>query len=228
MIKVLEKSGFYKAILKDAKITEEEFNAQMKSKGWFLLEDAVAPSLVDDLIRDLEQAYQIRRQIQVKNGVDATTEGTAHHLLADGKSFLDLLERAHLDEYIESFFAGRYVLNAFGGNLNLKNQFTYASKVHRDVRTYTTEMRLLLNSIIMLDDFTLANGATYLLSGSHLKEERPTDEQFFAQADRCTVANRQRCIVHPPGQQALRVKGVDQVNRFVIGRAVERIGAMKH
>ena len=158
----------------------------MKTKGWFLLEDTVDLSLVADLIRDLEQAYEIRRQIQVKNGVDATTEGTAHHLLADGKSFLDLIERAYLDEYIESFSAGRYILNAFGGNLNLKNQFTYASKVHRDVRTYTTEMRLLLNSIIMLDDFTLENGATYLLSGSHLKEERPTDEQFFAQADRCT------------------------------------------
>src|SRR5207247_7800491 len=71
-----------------------------------------------------------------------------------------------------------------GGNLNLKKQFTYASVVHRDVRTYTCEIKLLLNIIIMLDDFTLDNGATYLLAGSHLAKDKPSDEEFFSQADR--------------------------------------------
>ena len=36
----------------------------------------------------------------------------------------------------------------------------------------------------MLDDFTLENGATYLLTGSHLKDERPTDEVFYSQSER--------------------------------------------
>jgi ectoine hydroxylase-related dioxygenase (phytanoyl-CoA dioxygenase family) len=36
----------------------------------------------------------------------------------------------------------------------------------------------------MLDDFTLDNGATYLLSGSHLKKDKPGDEEFFLQAHR--------------------------------------------
>ena len=34
--------------------------------------------------------------------------------------------------------------------------------------------------------FTPENGATYLLSGSHLRKEKPTDEEFFSQADRIT------------------------------------------
>jgi ectoine hydroxylase-related dioxygenase (phytanoyl-CoA dioxygenase family) len=160
------------------------FDAQMEARGWCLFENVVDPGLVKDLIVDLEESYEIRRPIQVKNGVDTNTEGTAHHLLADGKSFLAFMQRAYLDEYIKSFFGGNYILNAFGGNLNRPKEFTYASKVHRDVRTFTREVRFLLNIIVMLDDFTLDNGATHLLAGSHLKPDKPADEEFFAQADR--------------------------------------------
>lgn len=162
----------------------EEFDAQMATTGWFLFDEVVDAALVKELIVDLEQAYDIRRPIQIKNGVDANTEGTAHHLLADGKSFVELLKRAYLDEYLKSFFGGNYILNTYGGNLNLKKSFTYASNVHRDVRTYTREIKFLLNIIVMLDDFTLDNGATYLLGGSHLKKEKPSDEEFFATAGR--------------------------------------------
>jgi ectoine hydroxylase-related dioxygenase (phytanoyl-CoA dioxygenase family) len=165
-------------------VSVAEFDAQMEARGWFLFEDVVDAPLIRDLIADLEQAYEIRRPIQIANGVDANTEGTAHHLLADGKSFLELLKRAYLDEYLKSFFEGNYILNTFGGNLNLRKQFTYASVVHRDVRTYTREIKFLLNIIVMLDDFTLDNGATHLLGGSHLKKDKPGDEEFFAQADR--------------------------------------------
>jgi ectoine hydroxylase-related dioxygenase (phytanoyl-CoA dioxygenase family) len=165
-------------------VTVEEFDAQMEATGWFLFEDVVDPALLDELIVDLEQSYEIRRPIQIKNGVDANTEGTAHHLLADGKSFIEFMNRAYLDEFLKSYFGGNYILNAFGGNLNLKSHFTYASNVHRDVRTYTREIKFLLNIIVMLDDFTLDNGATYLLSGSHLKPEKPSDDEFFSRAAR--------------------------------------------
>ena len=164
-----------------------DFDAAMKNRGWFLFEDIVDQSLVKDLITDLEQAYEIRRAIQIKNGVDANTGGTAHHLLADGRSFLELMNRAYLDEYIKSFFGGPYILNTFGGNMNLRKQFNYASIVHRDVRTYTAEIKLLLNIIVTLDAFTLDNGATYLFSGSHLKKEKPSDDEFFANAERCVA-----------------------------------------
>jgi ectoine hydroxylase-related dioxygenase (phytanoyl-CoA dioxygenase family) len=161
-----------------------DFDAQMETTGWFLFEDVVDPDLIKALIVDLEHSYEIRRPIQIKNGVDANTEGTAHHLLADGKSFIEFMERAYLDEYLKSYFGGNYILNAFGGNLNRKSQFTYASNVHRDVRSYTREIKFLINIIVMLDDFTLENGATYLMGGSHLKKEKPSDEEFFSRADR--------------------------------------------
>ncbi|PYS70522.1 MAG: phytanoyl-CoA dioxygenase, partial [Acidobacteria bacterium] len=141
-------------------ISVAEFDAQMRERGWIIFPEVVDKTLTRELTTDLEQAYEIRRPIQNKNGVDADTQGTAHHLLADGKSFLELLKRAYLDEYLKSFFEGNYILNTYGGNLNHKNNFTYASVVHRDVRTYTREIKFLMNTIVMLDDFTEDNGAT--------------------------------------------------------------------
>lgn len=163
-----------------------EFQTQMSASGWCQFEDVVDRDLLTELIVDLEHAYWIRRPIQIRSGVLANTEGTAHHLLADGKGFMEFLKRAYLDEFIRYFFDGNYILNAFGGNLNSPHHSNYASVVHRDVRTYTREIKLLLNCIVMLDDFTLDNGATYLLSGSHLKQDKPSDEEFFSRAHRCT------------------------------------------
>ena len=40
--------------------------------------------------------------------------------------------------------------------------------------------------LVMLDDFTEANGATYFLAGSHRMREKPSDDLFFARAARAT------------------------------------------
>ncbi len=161
-----------------------DYNKRMDEKGWALFPSIVDQALVEKLKQDLEDSYAIRRPIQLKNGVDTNTAGTAHHLLADGKSFFDFLSRLYIDKEIGAYFGGNYILNTYGGNLNLRGQHTYASNVHRDVRTYTSDIRLLLNILLVLDEFTEDNGATYLLSGSHLKKEKPTDEQFFRDAER--------------------------------------------
>ncbi|PYS39304.1 MAG: phytanoyl-CoA dioxygenase, partial [Acidobacteria bacterium] len=87
-----------------------EFQAEMKSTGWFLFTGVVDETLIRNLIIDLEQSYEIRRPIQIKNGVDTNTQGTSHHLLADGKSFAEFLKRAYLDEYLRAFFGGNYIL----------------------------------------------------------------------------------------------------------------------
>ncbi|MBA3663508.1 MAG: phytanoyl-CoA dioxygenase family protein [Bacteroidetes bacterium] len=167
----------------------EEYKKLMHEKGWIIFHEVVDPALIERLKNDLEASYKIRRPIQENNGVDTNTAGTAHHLLADGKSFFKFLSNLYLDEEIKEYFEGNYILNTFGGNLNLRGQHTYASNVHRDVRTYTSDIKLLLNILVVLDDFTPENGATYLLSGSHLKKEKPTEDYFFNHSER-VVAKR--------------------------------------
>jgi ectoine hydroxylase-related dioxygenase (phytanoyl-CoA dioxygenase family) len=59
------------------------------------------------------------------------------------------------------------------------------ANIHRDIRTFYN-VPMMMNMLVMLDDFTLENGATYLLSASHLKDEKPSEDHFYKYAERAT------------------------------------------
>ena len=105
-----------------------------------------------------------------------------------GGAFLELLDADHGQPSLQSFFDGPYILNTYGGVLNLPNDASYVARVHRDQRTFSGDLHLMAQILVMLDDFTEANGATYLLTGSHRCAERPPDELFFRDAVRAAGA----------------------------------------
>jgi len=100
--------------------------------------------------------------------------------------FLELLERFVTLAPFDRYFDGPYILNTYGGVLNLPNGGSYVGRVHRDQRTYSGGVRLMAQALVMLDAFTEHNGATYLLTGSHRLGEKPSDDRFFREADRVT------------------------------------------
>ena len=134
------------------------------------------------------KSYELCRNIQIMNGIVSTTDGTVHHLLATGDStYLLMLEKifeSPLFQFMKEFFAGNFIINSYGGVINLPAKPSYVSEVHRDIRFFSGDFPLMLNLLIMLDDFTLENGATYVLAKSHKQPDKPSDEIFYAKADR--------------------------------------------
>ena len=163
----------------------DRYNERMHDKGWVVLQDAIDSALVERMRADLEKAWDICRTVQVRNGVAANADLTVHHLVGLGPSFLDFIdEMTPLMPYLESYFGGKFILNSFGGAINTRGHTSYAQRIHRDIRSFSGDMPLLLNTLVMLDDFTPDNGATYLMTGSHRFAEKPSEEQFYRQADR--------------------------------------------
>jgi ectoine hydroxylase-related dioxygenase (phytanoyl-CoA dioxygenase family) len=166
-------------------LTLDQFNQQMTERGWVVFERAVDADLVSRMAADLESAWDVCRAIQERNGVATDADRTVHHLIGIRESFLDYVDETEaLDLYFQAYFGGRYILNSFGGAINTKGRTSYAQRVHRDIRSFSGDMPLLLNTLVMLDDFTPENGATYMLSGSHKAAEKPSDEDFYAHAER--------------------------------------------
>lgn len=157
---------------------------RMHERGWVIFEDAVAPSLVARLRDDLDVAWEICRAHQERNGVATDADRTVHHLVGQRPSFLDYIDAsAPLTPYLEHYFEGKCILNSFGGAINTRGHTSYAQRIHRDIRSFSGDMPLLLNTLVMLDEFTSENGATYLLSGSHKRAEKPDEPTFYERAE---------------------------------------------
>ncbi len=162
----------------------EPFARGIERDGWYISGARLDSETIGGLCEALGGAYQICREVQTRNGITASTDGTAHHALILDHRFLDFVDRHLPFECIEHFFGGRFIINSFGGIINMKEKPSYVCNVHRDVRSFSGDTPVMLNMLVMLDEFTLENGATYLLTGSHKKPDKPDDEYFFSHADR--------------------------------------------
>jgi ectoine hydroxylase-related dioxygenase (phytanoyl-CoA dioxygenase family) len=152
--------------------------------GWLTYENALEPEFVNQINDSLDDAYEKRRVIQKKNGISQNMEGTLHHLIEPDNFALKFLERMYCDQEMQAFFGGNYIVNAFGGVMNSKNNRPYVQNIHRDVRSFMGDEKFMVQMMVLLDDFTSENGATYMLSGSHLIAAKPNDNYFYEKADR--------------------------------------------
>ena len=162
----------------------DDFATRMRTRGWVVFDGAVHAVLVERMRADLDSAWGICRAVQERNGVATDADLTVHHLIGLGPSFLDYIDATEpLSPYLERYFGGRYILNSLGGAINTSGHTSYAQRIHRDIRSYSGDTPLLLNTLVMLDDFTPQNGATWMLTGGHRLADKPSEDAFFAGAE---------------------------------------------
>lgn len=164
--------------------TISEFECAISQYGWIIYENALSNELVNEITNDLVKAYHTRRQIQMDNGISSNMEGTLHHILERDNFGLHFLGHMFCDKEIRRFLDGNYILNGLSGVINMKSDRPYVQNVHRDLRSFTGGLKIMIQMIVLLDDFTVDNGATWLLSGSHKSDIKPDDEYFYENADR--------------------------------------------
>jgi hypothetical protein len=164
----------------------DEFDFLMATRGWTLFPAAIADRDLPAMRGDLDRLYDHCRDVQTRNGVAANMEGTAHHLVGYGASLDRMIDDFPLYDWVERFFGGKFILLNFGASLNPPGSRAYVARPHRDVRQFTRDVRMSLNMLVMLDDFTPQTGGTLILGGSHLVEAPPSVELFTRLADRVT------------------------------------------
>lgn len=152
--------------------------------GWIIYENALELEFVNQINEALEVAYEKRRLIQKMNGISQNMEGTLHHLIEPDNFAMKFLSRLYCHEEMKAFLAGNYIVNAFGGVMNSKNNRPYVQNIHRDVRSFMGSEKMMVQMMVLLDDFTEENGATFMLSGSHKYPSKPDEQYFYEHADR--------------------------------------------
>jgi len=162
---------------------DAEDRRQMAERGWMRFPGVVPADRLEALRADAERVYALRRALQIENGVADGMEGAAHHVPGEGGALDRFLDDLPLYERIERHFGGKVILLNYGAAMHPPGARSYTFKPHRDVRAFTRDFPLSLNMLVMLDDFTVENGATLMLSGSHRTEAMPSPAVFHAEAE---------------------------------------------
>jgi len=158
----------------------------LDSRGWTRIEAAFPQPIVQQVRAELGGARPLYEEIQRRNGVYEASRNALHHTLVVCRSMLTLLDPNPADALLSAWFGGRYILNTMGASFVEPGQPIYTQRIHRDVRSFTGGFPLLINTLVMLDDSTPDNGATWMASGSHKADARPSEEAFWASAEQAT------------------------------------------
>jgi ectoine hydroxylase-related dioxygenase (phytanoyl-CoA dioxygenase family) len=169
---------------------KKEQSQELKEKGYTILRNQIDEKWLNLLTKEVDKAFVEHRNVQLVNGNDINTDGVALHVLLSSPLFVEflqtLLDNGFIQSLQDSFFHSKCILNSLSALNNLPNQPNFSAVVHRDLRFYSGDFPIMLNCLLMVDDFTVGNGGTYLLTGSHLEERKPTDEEFFSNAIQAT------------------------------------------
>ncbi|HEY3949296.1 phytanoyl-CoA dioxygenase family protein [Phenylobacterium sp.] len=159
--------------------------ADLAGHGWTLFEGVIpADELAPIRAAILESVEDCGRR-QVASGARSEPDGTSHHTVGQYPALDAFLERAWLAPHVARHFDGApYILHAFNPAVVRPQAQVYLHKIHRDVGTHAGDFHLLINMLVMVDAFTLENGATHVLSGSHREPAKPDEDRFWSQSDR--------------------------------------------
>lgn len=158
-------------------------NDDLKFKGYTILRNVVDENEIIKLKKCSIEAFLKHKQIQIDNNSDIITDGVALHVILNDNYFIEFLEKLlkkeEFNSILSNYFNSKFIMNSFTALNNLPNTPNFSAIVHRDIKFYSGNVPLMINVLVMLDDFTEENGPTLLLPYSHLIEEKPSDEYFY-------------------------------------------------
>lgn len=153
--------------------------------GHHLVEDLLPTSTVEELREALESA--IEQEIRYHGGTEYQDFGMVLCCPMYHRAFSDLFDNAELMAPIESVLGEGCIAYSYCSSSQPPGDLNFAGRIHVDCPRLISGYLTNFGVMVLLDDFTEENGATWYLSGSHRQETPPSAEDFYAQADRVTA-----------------------------------------
>jgi ectoine hydroxylase-related dioxygenase (phytanoyl-CoA dioxygenase family) len=154
----------------------------LQELGYCYFNKKVNTDWIDRLKEASLRAISVHQKIQIKAKGEVFIDGMALNSIVSDNVFIDFLDELFdigLFEFIEKeYFESKFILNSFSSINNSYNKSNFSNNVHRDIKFYSGDTPLMLNAILMLDDFTEQNGATLVLPKSHKRKLQPSDGYF--------------------------------------------------
>ena len=155
---------------------------EIARNGYAVVTSVLAQETVTQLRLDLEAA--IAREAAYHGGTDYADYGMVMVCCAHARSFVDVLADEAVMRVVNKVLGEGSIIYAYTSSSMPPGRSNYSRRIHVDTPRIIPGYETNFGVMLLLDDFTAENGATWMLPGSHLTREPPGEEVFLAHARR--------------------------------------------
>lgn len=167
------------------KFSKEEFVKALDESGFAVVEDVINNEFCAAMIPELERAIEKEAAMQPeKNHKDY---GMLLACPIYGGSFTQLAGNRQLMAPFEWVLGEGCIIYVYTSSSLPPHKTNYAARIHVDRPHFIPGYTEALGCLVMLNDFSEQNGATYVLPGSHLLKKKPSEDFFYKNAVRITA-----------------------------------------
>lgn len=160
----------------------DAFAQAIDINGYAIVEGVFSPEFINELKPQLEQAIAKEASFHGSNSYKDYGMLVACPLY--GGAFLEVANSQPLMAPFNHMLQETCIIYVYTSSSMPPNATNYSARIHVDRPHYIPGYTEALGCLILLDDFTEENGATWVLPGSHTQKEQPDEVFFYKNAER--------------------------------------------
>jgi len=154
----------------------------VRARGFAVVRDCVDPALATEWRDALDVLVKAQRAAISER--TAQDDYMVHNPMMLDAGFYAVLEHPAVVAALDGLLGDTSIVYACTSSSMPAGGSNYSRRVHVDCPRVIPGYITNIGVIVALDDFTPENGATYFLPGSFERLDAPTEEEFFAHAER--------------------------------------------
>lgn len=173
----------------------QEFQQAIEHDGYYLMENALEPSFVSRAKIELERA--ILKESEYHHGKIHTDHGMVLLCCLYGGVFFEIFEIAKVMDPFRWLMGDGCIVYSQTSTSMPPHGANFSSRIHVDCPRIIEGYISSFMALMLLDDFTEENGATWFLPGSHNLNDQPSPELFYSKARRLIAPAGSVLFWHP-------------------------------
>ena len=169
----------YGIVYQNSVVSEvDEAVERIQNLGFAIIDSGYSKSEIDNISVGFNRARRLYIELYGETYLREINEFyTIRSPLTNGDDlFLHLALNNHLLSVLAGLFTGKFILNQQNGIVNPSREKYNQSEWHRDLpyQHFVSSRPLAINALFCVDDFSVSNGATFVLPASHKSEKFPS------------------------------------------------------
>ena len=165
--------------------SKEAFLKEFNEKGYVIMDNVIDQDFIKRATADLEIALE--KELEFVGTKDYKFYGYVLSNAKYGGSFLEVFDNKKITDPMNWILGENCIIYSYTSSSMPPSSGNDSSHVHVDCPIFLEDYVLRIGVLLPLNDFTVENGATYFLEGSHKSESIPSDDEFYAKAKRLTI-----------------------------------------